>query len=174
METRTIESEIFRISPTTYLQATAGSIMPRLWLFAGLPLLACLIAAVWEPKMLFVALILLFLIIPMAVFHIYFMRLLTPEARFAVTPKHVTISPDAAITVTFHTADEENTPQGCETIAAGSIKSWRITRKHIIAAVSGRKTPLIIPLEALPAIADPHKMMQEICPLKGDDSWQDE
>ena len=151
METRTIESEIFRISPTTYLQATAGSIMPRLWLFAGLPLLACLIAAVWEPKF-----------------------LLTPEARFAVTPKHVTISPDAAITVTFHTADEENTPQGCETIAAGSIKSWRITRKHIIAAVSGRKTPLIIPLEALPAIADPHKMMQEICPLKGDDSWQDE
>ena len=174
MEPRTIESTIFRISPTTYLQATAGSLMPRLWLFAGLPLLACLIAAIWEPRMLLIALILLFLIIPMAVFHIYFSRLLTEEARFAVTPKHVTVSPDGTITVTFHGADEENTPEGSETIPATDITTWRITRKHIIAPVIGRKNPLIVPLEALPSDIDPHKMMQEICPLKGDYSWQDE
>lgn len=104
------------------------------------------------------ALIMLFLTVPFALFHIYFTRLLTTDAQKSLAPQCVTIIPGKEITVTYHSISEENTPPQPDINAWNDIRTIRIHGKQMVIAIRNRHHPLIIPIRSFPSTADPHAL----------------
>lgn len=157
MDTGTVTTGCFRVGHTAYLRYTARSVVPRLLVFLLLPILACFIASLWDMRWAFVGIIILFLIAPMVMAYIYFSKLLTPEAQKALSPKQVKLPaatqvPDSEryLTVTYLSANEENTPPPPVTFGWDKVRQITETRRFLILEVDGLGYPLIIPLEALP------------------------
>lgn len=157
MEADTVTTSCFRVGPGAYLRYSARSVVPRLMLAVCIPFLACLIASAWDMRWAFVALIILFLVAPMAVGYIYFSRLLTSEAQKALSPKQVTLpnpaketpGPDETVTVTYVSADEENTPPPPVSFRWGDIKKITDARKYLILESGQLGYPLIIPVSSM-------------------------
>lgn len=106
-----LATETFRISPAVYLKVTAGALMPSLIAAVILIVFLSILAGITiDLRMLLVGLILIFLILPFAIGHIYYSRLLTPQARYAITPKHLIFHPDGSIDEIPDSADPENSP----------------------------------------------------------------
>ncbi len=161
-------TECFRITPATYLRASSGKAL--LWSLAimALPLAACLIASFFDIRWGFVALILLFLVFPMAMTYIYFDRLLTAGARRALSPKHLSIHPEGSIAIIYESADEENRPPETELVRFGDISDVTVMGRYLVISVSGMDHQLIIPLEHWPREYDWNK----ICPHDGNSYCQ--
>ncbi len=156
-----ITSDVFRISPVTYLRITAGDILPRLLWFIVIPILGLLIWSLWDVRMLLVALILMFLVIPFAVFHVYFSRLHTSDAQSAISPKRVSILPNQHINIVYNSIEEEKVPLQSEFIEWSLIENIDVTSKWIVIYINGHKQPLIIPISSLPSNCNPYKIMWE-------------
>lgn len=152
----TVTTDCFRISPGIYLRYTARSVVPRLALAICVPFIACCIAAVWDLRWAFVALILIFLVAPMIVGYIYFSRLLTPQARKALSPQKVTLpdyrsntKTECQLTVTYISADDENTPPSPVSFPWNNVQKITETRKYLIIEADALGYPLIIPKSSL-------------------------
>lgn len=156
MEEIEVTTDCFRITPTVYLRYIARSVIFRLLLIIIIPLTGCLIAALWDIRWAFVALIILFLIAPGLITYIYFSRLLTREAQKALSPKYVTFRIDTCenterwnMTITYVSADEENTPPRPISIDCDSIDKISVTGRQLVLETSRLGYPLIIPTHAL-------------------------
>ncbi len=157
MESGTVTTSSFRVGPGAYLRYSARSVVPRLLFAVCIPFIACLIASAWDLRWAFVALIILFLVAPMAVGYIYFSQLLTPEAQKALSPKQVTLpapdsglpAPDSTVTVTYLSSDEENTPPPPVTFYWSDINKLIEARKYLIIESDSLGYPLIIPVSSL-------------------------
>lgn len=145
-----ITTETYRLTPAVYFHITAGAMIPAVAAVAAVAVVATLIAAlIFDLRLMFVALILIFLIIPFVIGHIYFSRLLTTDARYALTPKHVTIIPGESVTETFHSADEENTPPEPRQWPWDEIENISATSRYITIRFRSQPYALIIPLAAV-------------------------
>jgi len=145
-----ITTETYRLTPAVYFRVTAGAMLPAVAGTAAVAVVATLIAAlIFDLRLMFVALFLIFLIIPFVIGHIYFSRLLTTDARYALTPKHVTIIPGESVTETFHSADEENTPPEPRQWPWGKIENISATSRYITIRFRSQPYALIIPLAAV-------------------------
>lgn len=98
-----VTTEVFTTTSGQYLAALMGIWLPRYWWSAILPPLACAaLGAVFNDwRFYLVALMLVFIVIPMGMSFLYTYYLLTPEARRAILPKRVTIEPGECITLTY-------------------------------------------------------------------------
>lgn len=145
-----ITTETYRLTPAVYFHITAGAMLPAVAAVAAVAVVATLIAAlIFDLRLMFVALILIFLIIPFVIGHIYFSRLLTTDARYALTPKHVTIIPGESVTETFHSADEENTPPEPRQWPWDEIQIISASDKYVTIRFRSQPYALIIPLAAV-------------------------
>lgn len=98
-----VTTEVFTTTSGQYLAALLGIWLPRYLWSAILPPLACAaLGAVFNDwRFYLVALMLVFIVIPMGMSFLYTYYLLTPEARRAILPKRVTIEPGECITLTY-------------------------------------------------------------------------
>lgn len=147
-----IITETYRLTPATYFKTAAGVMLPSVLAACALLVLGATVAAVlFDMRIILVALILLFLIVPFIVNHIYFSKLLTVEAQQALTPKYVEINPGLSVKEIFESADEENTPPQPICHNWEQISGARINSKNIILTFSDKKSStLIIPISAVP------------------------
>ena len=88
---------------------TAGSYMRELclmfladnWLWLVLPVAVCVVLAIWvDVRFAIVAMMVLFIVLPMVLALLYFYYGLSPEARWSIMDKSLTIG-DAGITLEF-------------------------------------------------------------------------
>lgn len=147
-----ITTDIYRLTPTAYFRMAAGAILPAMLSSALLAILLCAtLAVLFDLRIIFVGLIIIFLIIPFAVGHIYYSRLLTVEAQRALSPKCVVINKDSFLKEVFVSSDEENTPPLPVTHQWNEISGVRLTSTYIIVTLSNKtEAHLAIPLDAFP------------------------
>ena len=129
--------------------------MPRLIPIIVAITLFCIVMATIDIRYTLIGLMLLFLIIPFIVFHIYFSKLLTDKSVKALALKCVEIRPDASVAVTYlrqFDEDTEPTTTGTEIIQSAQIKTIRSYGDYItITSHNADNYPLIIPKSALSA-----------------------
>lgn len=105
-------SKPFKLTPAIYFRIAAGAQLPTLAATAVILLLVSAAAAVIvDIRMIFIGLILVMLVIPFVVVNIYFKKLLTTEARYALARKQVVVQSDGSLLETFLSeseADDEN------------------------------------------------------------------
>lgn len=157
-----LSTATFRTSPTDYLKLTAGRMATGLSVALALPIAACAVAAVFDIRWIFVALILVFLVFPLIVGYIYFSKLLTPAAQQALTPKHLEFLTDGSIAIIHESADEENQPLPPTRIGPTQPKTVKISGRHAIIDSPALSYPLRIPLECLPSV-DALAIIEKIC-----------
>ncbi|MCM1292722.1 MAG: hypothetical protein NC111_02115 [Bacteroides sp.] len=146
----------YKLTPAAYFKVAAGSIIPT---FAALSILIVLVAGalavIFDLRILLVALILLFLVIPFIVANIYFSRLLSPSAQKAIHLKSVEIVPFTSISETLIS---DNGPDNvtCRTIHYpwSTVKSIRQTSKQIIITLTPDNYTLIVPLDTVDPVYD--------------------
>lgn len=145
----TIVTNTFKLTPAAYFRIAAGAMLPKLITIGSLIIIAALIlAGITDIRFLLVALIIIFIIIPMVVGHIYFSRLLTTEAQYALMPKRVVVVPDESITEIFESADLENRPPQTRLFRWDAISSRRISGKNLVIVFGKSDYTLIIPLSS--------------------------
>ncbi len=92
------------VTSGTYMRRLCGLLLSENWLWLALPVATCAVLAIWvDVRFVLVAMMTLFIILPMALAMIYFYYGLSPQARWSIMPKDVTIH-DRDIELTF--ADE--------------------------------------------------------------------
>ncbi len=101
--TESVMTEVFTTTSGQYLAALLGLWLPRYWWSAVLPpaIFAVLGACLDDWRFYLVALMLVFIVIPMGMSFLYTYYLLTPEARRAILPKRVEIAPGKCITLHY-------------------------------------------------------------------------
>ncbi len=106
---RTMETEAYRTDSKHYMLAIAELWIGRWWWIIALPITTCFIlAATINIAFAFVALMMLFIIVPMIMSFLYFYYALTPEAIMAMRNKRLHIEPDKSIIVNYETSTDED------------------------------------------------------------------
>ena len=115
--------------------------------------LFCAVMATIDIRYTFVGLMVLFIILPFAVFHIYFSKLLNDSSVRALALKYVEIRPDASIVITYlRQIDAEVEPEIAETEIIPSSQIKKILCSGRVIAVTSHSADnytLIIPKESL-------------------------
>ncbi|MCM1164051.1 MAG: hypothetical protein NC339_07380 [Muribaculaceae bacterium] len=110
-------------------------------------------------RYLLIALMLVFIAVPMAISFLYTYYMLTPEVRMAIRPKHVEIRPAEGLTLIYQpqkTEGEDDTPDDgapeIDFIARNQIKSVRFTSTGVIYLLDTSRLQFItVPYSSLPA-----------------------
>lgn len=85
----------------TYMRHLCAMFLADNWLWMVLPVALCGVLAVWfDVRFVIVALMVLFIVLPMVLALLYFYYGLSPEARWSIMPKTVTIE-DQGLTLAF-------------------------------------------------------------------------
>lgn len=143
-------TEPFRISASTYFRVESGKWITRLWAIWLLILLASAVASVYDIRFGLLGLMALFLIMPFAVFHIYYNKLLNAKAVAALALKRVSVNASGDISVTYlaDSPDPDASPTvvSTEVITADKIADVAVQKGYIVVATTDRKSAtLIIP-----------------------------
>lgn len=121
----------------------------RLWLadhwlaLAAVPVVCLIAGAVFDLRFVFVALILIFLIMPGIVFTVYFYYGLSPECRFSLLP-HRMIIDCTALTVDYISDDDDRQPRAPETIDWSQLTFIDTAPDKIIMQYGSSRYSLII------------------------------
>lgn len=165
-----LTTEIFRLSPTDYFkQAASGSLAIVWWILLPVTLVA-LIASAWDLRFALVGLIILLLIVPMYVVHIYFSKLLNVDAASALSTKSIAIYPDGHITTHYYIIDADGTPQLSKVsdISKSQIKSIIFGSTKMVINIQSSSAPLIIPY----SVVKETEIVEKICRLYGEEIAQ--
>ncbi len=102
------ETAAFKLTSGSYLSTLISLWLPRHGWKVAVPFAAVAAAGIIIPdeRLILVALMLLFIVIPMGMSFLYTYYMLTPEARRAVLRKRVTIDPGRSLTLHYE-EDEE-------------------------------------------------------------------
>lgn len=115
---------------------------------------AVLIAGFWDLRWVFIGLILIFIIFPIAMFNAYFYYLLTPDAKLVIGRKKVIFLDVGSIEVVYYTEDEDGQPipSGLrQMLPATDIKFIKSYGSNLIVGLSsGRPGFIVIPHDSLP------------------------
>lgn len=97
------ETSVFTTTSGNYLSTLVGLWLPRHGWKIAVPLVAVAAAGIAIPdeRLILVALMLLFIVVPMGMSFLYTYYMLTPEARRAVLPKQVVIDPGRSLTLRY-------------------------------------------------------------------------
>lgn len=150
----TFVTESYKLTPATYLRVALHKQSPMLAVIICIPVIACLIGSYWDLRMLFVALIFIFLVAPMVLAHTYFNRMLTIEAQRSLSAKHVEVAPGKYIKVIYEGTGDSPVPSPI-TIDWDEIESCRLFKREIAIYTLKYSQPLIIPLSTIPPHIDP-------------------
>lgn len=121
----------------------------RLWLadywlaLAAVPVLCLIAGAVFDLRLVFVALILVFLIMPGIVFMVYFYYGVSPHCRFSILP-HSMIIDSSGLTVDYESEDDTAPAHAPETINWSRLAMVDTTDRSIIMQYGSSRYSLII------------------------------
>lgn len=99
-QSQPLRVEHSRVSTGRYARHVLSRIVGHYWMWLALPLVVCILLGVLRWEWLVVALMYVFIIIPMLMPLAYYWCMLTPETRWSLLPKTVEISDDG-ISLTF-------------------------------------------------------------------------
>jgi hypothetical protein len=100
-----IRTGVFKTPAGQYTALAVKASLARYWWLIAIPALICLCASVFDTRMIFVALITVFLIAPFIVVNACLSRLLTSEARKAVSPKRLLVTVGQNIEMMYNLYD---------------------------------------------------------------------
>lgn len=96
------ESTPFRLTSSVYFRIAVRQKLPKVALSLALPFLILLAAgAIFDSRMLFIALMIPFIFAPVVMSHIYYSTLLQPEARRALSLQRASVESGMKITLAF-------------------------------------------------------------------------
>lgn len=172
----------YRLTPATYLRIEAGAMFPIIVIAILLLAIIAVVASAYDIRWFFVSLMVFFLVIPAALAHIIYSRLLTPEATDALAIKKIAVTPGSHLDIIYLTvesrtdsasdaeseeesdmADDEPvyTMRRTETIDFNLIERCEMTQSLIKLHIKNRHLPLCIPSHTLPPQADPYLIFAE-------------
>lgn len=93
---------MYKTPAGAYTTLALAHVCRRSWWIVAIPVATCLCAAVTNPKWLLVALMVMLCIAPFLLANAYFSRLLSPEARKAISPMRLDIYACSHITMTYN------------------------------------------------------------------------
>jgi len=141
-----IRTPEFAIAPSVIAAILARQWLGRRWLFFVFPVLAALVAGLFDLRMFIVAFILLLLVWPMALSFVWFSHALEPEAVRSSLP-HVLEFDEYGINIVCTASDEHSVPQP-ERILWPDITSATQGRGHIIYKCTGGRH-VVVPVSSL-------------------------
>lgn len=145
-----ITTKTYRLTPVVYFRIAAGARLPTIiGIIAAISFIALVLGTLLDLRFIFIALILIFLITPVAVGHIYYSKLLTVEARYALALKRLEIYPEHHITEIFESADDANTPPAPRQWQWAEIARKRTDGKNLIVTFTDTDATLIIPFSSV-------------------------
>lgn len=151
----TIITKTYRLTPATYFRIAAGAKLPTLLATAILIAIASTAAAiVIDLRIILVALIILMLVLPFVIAHIFYSKLLTKDAGYALMPKKVVIIPGKSVCEIYSPQTEEESQEKNRTITDRlfgweGLRSVRKTANNLILTFTNSEYNLVIPLESL-------------------------
>lgn len=109
------ESTPFRLTSSVYFRIAVRQKLPKVALSLALPFLILLAAgAFFDPRMLFIALMIPFIFTPVVMSHIYYSTLLQPEARRALSLQQAIVESGRKITLVFLKTENKSTERNTE------------------------------------------------------------
>ncbi len=100
----TASNASMKVSPGNYMRELCLMFMADNWLWMALPLALCTVLAVWvDVRFAIVAMMVLFIVLPMVLALLYFYYGLSPEARWSIMDKDMTVDSDG---ITLHFDDQ--------------------------------------------------------------------
>ena len=161
--TNTIITDSFKLTPAVYFKIAVGAILPRLLVFGSVLMLTTLIVGlIIDLRIVLVALTFPFIIFPLIISHIYFSKLLTTEAQFALRPKHIVINIGQEITEIFDSNENETNPLKNRAWKWDTIQSRKVTGKFIVIRFYKNDYTLIIPLNSITDNNHIHLIVEDI------------
>lgn len=140
-----LTTDVFRATPGSYVRRVMGMWCGRWWWTMALPIVVCAALTLVEPMWLFVAMMILFLLVPGVMSLVYYRYALTTEAMTAIQEKTVTVGEKA---LTMHLCESGKEKR----IAAADIVSVEDTGRTLVVRLKGgRYNHLAIPVSAIPA-----------------------
>lgn len=140
-----IETTVFAIAPSATARILAGRRLERRWWLFVLPVAAALVAAIADIRWLFVALIMVFMIWPAALFFVWTGAAVTVEAARASLPHSIAFS-SSGLHITYKDSENYRTP--APEFVPWSAISGREERGRIMIFYAGTRL-IAIPLDAL-------------------------
>jgi len=140
----------FKISPS---RLAAGIMKKWLadnwWMLAIAPTVSLMLAVMGDLRFLFVALIMIFVVIPPVMFIVYFYYGMTPAARYSILLHRVTAD-TAGLHIIYEAEDENTSPPRPELIGWADIAETRLDNDNLyIHLRKPRYSLVIIPVDKL-------------------------
>ena len=141
-------TKAFKISTAKYILLIVGLLFRRwAWIFA-IPFVVAIVLSFSDLRFLIVALMILFVVVPLSLMFIYIYFGLTPQARFSILEKTLDINKS------YFSAEFKSISEDCPTPPSVRLKLSRITdvsfRKdcYVITIDNSRYRPIVIPYNA--------------------------
>lgn len=142
-------SQPFAIQSKAYLNRLAVLWLSDRWMWLVLPVIAVIAWALFDIRAIYVGLILIFLLYPMALTLVWFDYALSPQSMRAVTPKRLTVS-DRGLHFEFLPKSEDQQPLEPVSYSWDDIISAEISSKSIFIVIGPRLDDRIeIPFDVL-------------------------
>lgn len=144
---------VYAVTSTDYLREALSLWMARWWWVLPLSPLPFLVLGFWlgDIRWFMVALMVVFIIIPMSLSLVYFDCLLSPEVRLSLLPKKVAVSPDG-LRVTYLPEKADSDPRPADHIPAAEVSATIFRPRFLVYRLRRRGSAmLLIPYAALPA-----------------------
>jgi hypothetical protein len=101
-------TESFKVSPTTLATEILKMWLERNYWMLVVPPAACIIMAMFvDIKFIFVAVVLIFLILPPILLFVYYFHALSPESRYSILEHHISMS-EEGINIIYDGEDAHN------------------------------------------------------------------
>lgn len=139
----------FTISASAYMREMASLWLGRLWPVPVALLVAVAVWSFYDLRAVYVGLIMIFLIYPMAMSFVWFHYAFSPAALQAVAPKHLMIGAEC-IKVEFDSNGEREPQYDAMALGAGDIRSVEVGKKHYaIVYGTSPECRILIPTDVL-------------------------
>lgn len=136
-----ITTQPYSIPAADYAREAIMTRLTSWWWVAALIIMGCGVGAWSDIRWAFVGLILIFLVVPFAIFNIYFSQLLTPESQKALAQKKIEIIPGEKIIITYTDPD---TPLSSNCIEWHRITGVNSSKKYIRITLEGDNPPFLL------------------------------
>ncbi|MDE5749940.1 MAG: hypothetical protein K2H87_04135 [Duncaniella sp.] len=148
-----VETGVYAVTSAEYIREALSLWIARWWWVLPLPLIPFLVLGFWlgDVRWFMVALMVVFIIIPMGLSLVYFDCLLSPEVRLSLLPKRVAVSTDG-LRVTYQPEKADAEPRPAELIPASEVSATLFRPRFLVYRLRRRGSAmLLIPYKALPA-----------------------
>lgn len=148
-----VETGEYSVTSSEYLREAVSLWLSRFWWVLPLPPLPFVALGIWlaDIRWFMVALMVLFIIIPMGLSFLYFYSLLSPELRHSLLPKKVAVTP-LGLRITYISENPDVEPRPADFIPKADISSTLFRPRFLVYKLRRPSSAiLLIPYSALPA-----------------------